>query len=189
MTKEGKTVTIASLTVVFFAVYQFLLSGTLVFPFPLNEFIFLIVVLSFVPLHFKTHPSTVILTVIVGVLNMLHAQFFHEMILGWKDMQTLSESVVTDFLKVAYYIGLIAWMIFTTQENKSLKIKIGVVLPIFILLFGVINDSLIIEFSSLTFLFIYSLTQVKHSKIHFLWILLFILEFTKVWSLGSFVIK
>lgn len=193
MTKEGKTVTIACLTVIFFAVYQYLISGTLVFPFPLNEFIFLIVALSFIPLHFKTSPYTVILTVLVGVLNVLHAQFFHEMILGWKDMQTLSESAVIDFLKVVYYIGLITWMIFTTQENKSLKIKIGVVVPIIILMLGAVhettNGSLLLEFSSLGILFIYSLTQIKRSKMHYLWILLFILEFTKVWSLDSFAIN
>ncbi len=189
MTKEGKTVNIASLTILFFAIYQFIISGSLIFPFPLNEFIFLIVALSFIPIYSKTNPYTVLLTVLLGVLNILHSEFFWSMLLGAKDMQYLSESLWTDFFKLFYYIGLITWMIFTAQENKSIKIKIGVIIPITILIIGAWKGNLLIEFSSIIILFVYSLSQIKTQRLNYLWILLFILELTKVWSLGSFGVK
>ena len=80
-------------------------------------------------------------------------------------------------------------MIFTAQENKSIKIKIGVIIPITILIIGALKGNLLIEFSSIIILFVYSLSQIKTQRLNYLWILLFILELTKVWSLGSFGVK
>ena len=41
-----------------------------------------------------------ILTIILGVLNVLHTEFFWSMLLGAKEMQSFSESAYTDFFKL-----------------------------------------------------------------------------------------
>lgn len=185
MTREGKTVTIAGLTVFMFALTGVFEHKVVIFPFPLNEIIFLIVAIFFSTLHFKIQPYTSILVIVVGLLNIFSSEFYWQLFLGPEDMVKLSQGITTDLFKISYHLGLIAWMILTAIKNKSIPIRLLALLPITLLTIGVIYNQPLIKYSSIIPPFIYSIFQVKHSPILYLWILLFILESTKVWSLAS----
>ena len=192
MTQEGKTVTLASTTVFMYGLVSYLQFNQVIFPFPLNEIIFLIASVLFARIHFKNSPKTISLIIGLGLLNVLSYEFYWNIFLSNDNMLSFSKSSATDIFKLFYYIGLIAWIIGTFNEIEINFRKYFSLLPITLLLTGSIFSeeltpfySQIIILLSISFVFIFVFSKLKQFPIHYLWILLFILELTKVWSLAS----
>ena len=192
MTQEGKTVTLASTTVFMYGLVSYLQFNQVIFPFPLNEIIFLIASVLFARIHFKNSPKTISLIIALGLLNVLSYEFYWNIFLSNDNMLSFSKSSATDIFKLFYYIGLIAWIIGTFNEIEINFRKYFSLLPITLLLTGSIFSeeltpfySQIIILLSISFVFIFVFSKLKQFPIHYLWILLFILELTKVWSLAS----
>ena len=192
MTQEGKTVTLASTTVFMYGLVSYLQFNQVIFPFPLNEIIFLIASVLFARIHFKNSPKTISLIIGLGLLNVLSYEFYWNIFLSNDNMLSFSKSSATDIFKLFYYIGLIAWIISTFNEIEINFRKYFSLLPITLLLTGSIFSeeltpfySQIIILLSISFVFIFVFSKLKQFPIHYLWILLFILELTKVWSLAS----
>lgn len=192
MTQEGKTVTLASTTVFMYGLVSYLQFNQVIFPFPLNEIIFLIASVLFARIHFKNSPKTISLIIALGLLNVLSYEFYWNIFLSNDNMLSFSKSSATDIFKLFYYIGLIAWIISTFNEIEINFRKYFSLLPITLLLTGSIFSeeltpfySQIIILLSISFVFIFVFSKLKQFPIHYLWILLFILELTKVWSLAS----
>ena len=192
MTQEGKTVTLASTTVFMYGLVSYLQFNQVIFPFPLNEIIFLIASVLFARIHFKNSPKTISLIIAIGLLNVLSCEFYWNIFLSNDNMLSFSKSSATDIFKLFYYIGLIAWIIGTFNEIEINFRKYFSLLPITLLLTGsIFSEELtpfytqIIILLSISFVFIFVFSKLKQFPIHYLWILLFILELTKVWSLAS----
>jgi membrane-associated HD superfamily phosphohydrolase len=185
MTLEGKALTIASLTVFMYGLTSFFQYNEVIFPFPLNEIIFLITSIYFTKLHYQYYPKMMILIISTSLINVLSCEFYWNIFLSPDKMLQFSKSSITDFLKIAYLIGLIAWIISTFIEFEIKLKKYLSLIPITFCLIGGIFDLPLITFASITFLFFFSLTKIKQHPLLYLWILLFILEGTKVWSLAS----
>jgi hypothetical protein len=192
MTQEGKTVTLASTTVFMYGLVSYLQFNQVIFPFPLNEIIFLITSVLFARIHFKNSPKTISLIIALGLLNVLSYEFYWNIFLSNDNMLSFSKSSATDIFKLFYYIGLIAWIISTFNEIEINFRKYFSLLPITLLLTGSIFSkeltpfySQIIIFLSTIFVFVFVFSKLKQFPIHYLWMLLFILELTKVWSLAS----
>ena len=192
MTQEGKTVTLASTTVFMYGLVSYLQFNQVIFPFPLNEIIFLIASVLFARIHFKNSPKTISLIIALGLLNVLSYEFYWNIFLSNDNMLSFSKISATDIFKLFYYIGLIAWIIGTFNEIEINFRKYFSLLPITLLLTGSIFSeeltpfySQIIILLSISFVFIFVFSKLKQFPIHYLWILLFILELTKVWSLAS----
>ena len=192
MTQEGKTVTLASTTVFMYGLVSYLQFNQVIFPFPLNEIIFLIASVLFARIHFKNSPKTISLIIALGLLNVLSYEFYWNIFLSNDNMLSFSKSSATDIFKLFYYIGLIAWIISTFNEIEINFRKYFSLLPITLLLTGSIFSeeftpfySQIIILLSISFVFIFVFSKLKQFPIQYLWILLFILELTKVWSLAS----
>ena len=192
MTQEGKTVTLASTTVFMYGLVSYLQFNQVIFPFPLNEIIFLIASVLFARIHFKNSPKTISLIITLGLLNVLSYEFYWNIFLSNDNMLSFSKSSATDIFKLFYYIGLIAWIISTFNEIEINFRKYFSLLPITLLLTGSIFSeeltpfySQIIILLSISFVFVFVFSKLKQFPIHYLWILLFILELTKVWSLAS----
>jgi hypothetical protein len=107
-------------------------------------------------------------------------------------MLSLSQSSITDYFKVGYYIGIIAWIITTFNQVEVNFKKYLSLLPITLVLAGsILNEQLTIFYSQLILFLSYGsvvillFPKIKHFPLLYLWVLLFILEFTKVWSLAS----
>ena len=192
MTQEGKTVTLASTTVFMYGLVSYLQFNQVIFPFPLNEIIFLIASVLFARIHFKNSPKKISLIIALGLLNVLSYEFYWNIFLSNDNMLSFSKSCATDIFKLFYYIGLIAWIISTFNEIEINYRKYFSLLPITLLLTGSIFSEELTPFYSqavillsLSFVFIFVFSKLKQYPIHYLWVLLFILELTKVWSLAS----
>lgn len=185
MTKEGKAVSKAVLTVSIYALTSYFSLGKSIFPFPLNELIFFVVTIYFARLHFKGKPLQVSITLLVGLLGMLSSEFYWEIIFDSEKMTYISENAIPVKFELAYYLALIAWMVFTFAENQSEKIQFLSLLPIAILVTGVYYGIPLSEVAALLILCVYSIFTVKQNPLLNLWILLFILECTKLWHLAS----
>lgn len=192
MTREGKTVTLASLTVLLYGLSSFIQLKQVIFPFPLNEIIFLIVSVIFVKYHFNTYPKTVLLILGVGLMNVLSYEFYWNIFLSNEQMLKFSKSSASDVFKLVYYIGLIAWInVSFVLFEENLK-KYFALIPITLLLVGtILSDQLsnfyshFIIFLSIASVFALLFSKIKQYPLLYLWVLLFVLEATKVWSLAS----
>ena len=192
MTKEGKTVTLAALTVFMYGLTSFLQFKQVIFPFPLNELIFFIATIVFAKDHLKNNPKTMSLILVLGLFHILSLEFYWNIFLSNERMLRLSQSSITDYFKVGYYIGIIAWIITTFNQVEVNFKKYLALLPItFVLAGSILNEQLTIFYSQLVLFLSYGsvvillFPKIKHFPLLYLWVLLFILELTKVWSLGS----
>ncbi len=192
MTKEGKTVTLAALTVFMYGLTSFLQFKQVIFPFPLNELIFFIATIVFAKDHLKNNPKTMSLILVLGLFHILSLEFYWNIFLSNERMLRLSQSSITDYFKVGYYIGIIAWIITTFNQVEVNFKKYLSLLPITLVLAGsILNEQLTIFYSQLLLFLSYGsvvillFPKIKHFPLLYLWVLLFILELTKVWSLGS----
>jgi len=192
MTKEGKTVTLAALTVFMFGLTSFLQFKQVIFPFPLNELIFFIATIVFAKDHLKNNPKTMSLILVLGLFHILSLEFYWNIFFSNERMLQISQSSITDYFKVGYYIGIIAWIITTFNQVEVNFKKYLSLLPITLVLAGsILNEQLTIFYSQLILFLSYGsvvillFTKIKQFPLLYLWVLLFILEFTKVWSLAS----
>lgn len=185
MTKEGKTITQAILTVFIYGLGSFLNLGQSIFPFPLNQIIFLIVAIYFATIHFKNSPYTVSLILFTSSLSLLSSEFYWEIALNSQQMTYISENEIPLKFGFFYQLFLSFWMIITFFQNESKKIKILGIIPLVFQFISIYFELPIYGIAALLTLFIYSILQVKHNPLLYLWILLFILECTKLWHLMS----
>ena len=192
MTKEGKTVTLTALTVFMFGLTSFLQFKQVIFPFPLNELIFFIATIVFAKDHLKNNPKTISLILVLGLFHILSLEFYWNIFFSNERMLQISQSSITDYFKICYYIGIIAWIITTFNHVEVNFKKYLSLLPITLVLAGsILNEQLTIFYSQLILFLSYGsvvillFTKIKQFPLLYLWVLLFILEFTKVWSLAS----
>ena len=192
MTKEGKTVTLAALTVFMFGLTSFLQFKQVIFPFPLNELIFFIATIVFAKDHLKNNPKTISLILVLGLFHILSLEFYWNIFFSNERMLQISQSSITDYFKIGYYTGIIAWIITTFNHVEVNFKKYLSLLPITLVLAGsILNEQLTIFYSQLILFLGYGsvvillFTKIKQFPLLYLWVLLFILEFTKVWSLAS----
>jgi hypothetical protein len=192
MTKEGKTVTLAALTVFMFGLTSFLQFKQVIFPFPLNELIFFIATIVFAKDHLKNNPKTMSLILVLGLFHILSLEFYWNIFFSNERMLQISQSSITDYFKIGYYIGIITWIITTFNQVEVNFKKYLSLLPITLVLAGsILNEQLTIFYSQLILFLGYGsvvillFTKIKQFPLLYLWVLLFILEFTKVWSLAS----
>ena len=192
MTKEGKTVTLTALTVFMFGLTSFLQFKQVIFPFPLNELIFFIATIVFAKDHLKNNPKTISLILVLGLFHILSLEFYWNIFFSNERMLQISQSSITDYFKIGYYIGIIAWITTTFNHVKVNFKKYLSLLPITLVLAGsILNEQLTIFYSQLILFLGYGsvvillFTKIKQFPLLYLWVLLFILEFTKVWSLAS----
>ena len=192
MTKEGKTVTLAALTVFMYGLTSFLQFKQVIFPFPLNELIFFIATIVFAKDHLKNNPKTMSLLLVLGLFHILSLEFYWNIFFSNERMLQISQSSITDYFKIGYYIGIITWIITTFNQVEVNFKKYLSLLPITLVLAGsILNEQLTIFYSQLILFLGYGsvvillFTKIKQFPLLYLWVLLFILEFTKVWSLAS----
>lgn len=192
MTKEGKTVTLAALTVIMFGLTSFLQFRQVIFPFPLNELIFFVATIVFAKDHLKNNPKTMSLILVLGLFHILSLEFYWNIFFSNERMLQISQSSITDYFKVGYYICIITWIITTFNHVEVNFKKYLSLLPITLVLAGsILNEQLTIFYSQLILFLGYGsvvillFTKIKQFPLLYLWVLIFILEFTKVWSLAS----
>lgn len=179
MTREVRTLFLGILTLVVYAASIFISQGSFIFPFPLNEFIFLAVSIQFLFLNWKKNRGPGLLAISAGICGVLSTQFFWTFILSQERMIEFMKGLTTDYFLLAFYA-----LIVVAGVGTMLKQKKGIPLilsAMFLLAFvaGVLlNHSLLLL---IAYACMIASTQVKKVYVpyHLLWVLLFVLELTK----------
>ncbi len=179
MTREVRALFLAILTLVVYAVSIFISSGALIFPFPLNEFIFLALSLQFLWWNRTEGKWIGMYASMTGICAVMSTQFFWSFIYGHGTLEFLMESPVTDFFLLGCYVLLLVGGMFTIfKQSTTLATLLGIC---FVLLFSigvVINSAPLLLIAYATMTVSTQITKV-YAPFHLLWILLFILKATE----------
>ena len=187
MTKEIRLLFITSLTLFVYALSIFFDEGALLFPFPLNQLIVLIVATQFTLWNFKTHKTASIAMLLIGLFSALGNEFYWAVILNNEKMTLFSRTIATDIFQLLSGTATIALGIyFGKKQNRGLTyIFLGVFCFTFsagLVTFTPLLSSLFLSFSYLTMAISVRITPV-FKPIQIFWILLFVLEFSKLLSI------
>lgn len=183
MTRETRTIFVSVLTLILFAVSIFISQGSLIFPFPLNEFVFLAVAVQFFFWNSKTHSVAGITAVIGGIFAVLSTQFFWTFFFSPEEMLEFMAGLTTDYLQVGFYLIVLFAIVATLLRQKNtLAILLSTLSLIPFVLAAWSNNSL---FFLLAYGLMVASTQVKtvYAPYHLLWVLLLALETTECLTL------
>jgi hypothetical protein len=156
MIREERTSFLAGLTLVIYAIIQWIEKGSFLFPFPLNELVVFFVFTYFLFLNkWKVFRVNFFLGSAV-VFKMLSQQLFWSFFLSNEFLEVLYAGILTD---VFYLMYAISWILFTIFYLRNHVTKIPNSSLFFLLIpfvFGVILNNPIFEI--LSFLILYYLS-------------------------------
>ena len=185
MSKEGRIIALAILTIFIYAFIILLQKGAFIFPFPLNEIIFFISALAISFHQFKNEKFLSILFPIVGFVFVLSSEFYWAIFFNTQQMEALSNSFFTDLFKIIFFLGVISLIYLSFKEFKSKLVSIGLLFSILGIVVSLILGYQFIEIASLLIVSVISIKRLEEKPILNIWILLFVLEITKLWSLAG----
>jgi hypothetical protein len=184
MTKEGKTIVLALLTVFVFALMTFIDHEQVIFPFPLNEVIFLIVLVYFIKLHSGSHKLYLSLVGITGFFQLLSSEFYWSIFLTSEQMLVFSESIATDVFQLVALVGMLSWILLSFMQFDKWFYRLIALLPVSLVLVGALFGNPMISFMGYIVVLVLAIKQLRHFSLAYLWILWIVLEGTKLWSLA-----
>lgn len=179
MTREERSVSLAILTLIVYSVFMYLEKGALLFPYPLNEAIFLIISVQFFWWTGEKTNYLYVLPAIGALINLLSTQFFWSMFLDSVQMEKLTEGPVLDILKLLYFLILGVWGLFTVKQIPGSTILHGT-LTVMLFLLPVVFPNPLIELIPLSIIAFISVRFKDQNTNHLLWILLCTLQIMKV---------
>lgn len=109
MTRDEKTVLLAAIIPIIYAVIMFLEKGMFIFPFPLNEVIFAAVSIIFAIRLRNYYMLQVSFSVAYALFNLLSVEFVWTLFLDGEQMHNLIESGSLDLIKLISVILLVIW--------------------------------------------------------------------------------
>lgn len=180
MIKEERAVLLAILTLVIYSGIMLFEKGVFIFPFPLNEFVILIVSAQFTIWNWKKYPRLVSLIFITAVLNLISTQFFWTFLLNDQKMEQLTESLLLDFLKIGFYICLIIWAIISILKTPiNQKYILAILIALGFMVSAALSDP-IYEVISLIGMLLISILHKAYAPTHLIWILFVLLHIMKM---------
>lgn len=184
MIREERSVSLAVLTLLVYGGMIFLEKGAFILPFPLNEFIFLIVALQFFVWNRATHLTLVLPALVAGIFNVLSTELFWSFFLNYDQLQEFSNSPWGDMLKIGFYLTTGIWL-WTYLNKADFKFKLILIILLLSLLITATFFSIMwLELLVYVLVVFFGLFFNIPGPVHLLWILLAILEFIKVLSLS-----
>jgi len=180
MTREERTVFLAVLVPIVFGGIILFEKGAFILPFPLNEFIFLIVTILFsvrVGKHFR---MLSIFSTAFAVFNLLSTEFFWSFFLTEVNLYELIEGGTLDLIKLLSAVLLTIWAGITLIKAKDHFSS-----ALFVLFFVMYSSAMIFQLPPLEVLatlipFATYLKYKDHFPYHLLWLLLSILTMMKL---------
>jgi len=178
MTREERSVSLAILTLIVYSVFMYLEKGSILFPYPLNEVIFLIISTQF--FWWNRHiPGKIFLYPAVSALvNLLSTQFFWSLWLDGIQMELLTTGPLLDILKLIYFVLLGIWAINTVRMFPNSTMLHGI-LAALLFLIPTIFPIPWVELVPLSAIVLYTTRYKSQNSNHLLWILLCTLQIMK----------
>lgn len=175
MNKEAKAVALAGLTLLIYALTGLLRDGALIFPFPLNEFVYLVVAFRFLFWHHKKG-ALPWLFAISSLAAVFGTVFLWEILLSTEQLQYFFGYTVVDWARLTSEVFLIAAGFYFVGAYKKWYFKALFVLGLATYSYGFIVNDLDFRCLGLIALLISVIIKPVRQPFHLLWILLFLLE-------------
>jgi len=184
MSKESRLVFLAGLTLCLYAGINFMSNGGIVFPFPLNSFIFLIVTAQFTFWHHKKgFPIYVfLLTAMFGVLA---NPVLWEIVFSLESLKDFARYPWLHWFYFLNALGLIISAVYLINKQKRHFTSLLTAAGIILFGYGVYSrgefhvDIGHFDFAGLALIAVSVLIRPTYKPLHFLWILLFVLQLTE----------
>ena len=183
MNREERSVALAILTLVVYASFLFYDTGAILFPFPLNELIVLIISIQFLIWNWHAKKSLLAILVTASIFNLISTQFFWSFFMTNEQMEVFVSGITLDILKIFFYIFISIGLGFYFLTSSS-KYK----LPFFGFTLSPILLTMLTSFSifeTISYILI-ALLGYKHKinyPIHLLWFLIGTLQLMKFCTL------
>ena len=184
MKREERAVFLVLLTLISYAAIMYFDKGAFIFPFPLNEVIFLIIALQFSVWQWNNHRIQLIIILVAALFGLISTQFFWSFLLDAKSMEEIVNSVTLDILKISYYffIGLWAFYYIVGSAIKSrYYFAFGFIAAECLL---ISSPSLLFEMLIFTSLASFGWKYKIYTPIHLLWVLLAVLQLLKFMTIS-----
>lgn len=178
MNREARTIAIAGLTLFLFALMGYLKDGAIIFPFPLNEFIFCIVAIGFTFWHYKKGalPYLFLGSAITAVLGTV---FFWELVLSAWELENFLGYTVVDWSRLASKVFLVAAAFYFIGSFRHWYTKTIFAFGLGIYLWGFVFPDLKYMFTGLLIMVITTSIKPVRQPFHLFWVLLLLLEGSK----------
>lgn len=173
MIREERAVLLGILTLIGFAFLVYLEFGSFIYPFPLNEVVFLIVSSQFMWWHFRSHPLLILTVLLMAILGLLASTFFWSLFVDHDAWELLYHGIWLDVFKLGNLICTLIWMSISlrTLIKEDVKRSWTILFPC-LLIFASIPYDPIIETIALSGMAIVSIIWKPQAPLHLLWILL-----------------
>ena len=181
MIREERSVLLSILTLIGFSFLIYLEFGTFIYPFPLNEVVFLIVSLQFMWWHFRDHGLHLITVVLTAIFGLLASSFFWSIFMDHDSWELLYHGIWLDVFKLGNLIGMLIWMSMSLRLliKNNVKRSWTILFPC-LLIFGSLPYDPVIETIALSGMAIVSIIWKPQSPLHLLWALLAGLQLLKM---------
>lgn len=187
MTREARLVFITTLTLLIYALSIFFDKGALLFPFPLNQAIILIVAGQISYWNFKLHKLASILMLAIGLFGILGNEFYWGTFLNYESMAWISEGIFTDIFQLSSGITTLVLAIYFGSRQKTVLNYLFTSLFCFAFISGLFVSSPLLSSALLfsSYLIIAISVSIKRVfvPIHVFWVLLLVLEASKLISI------
>lgn len=174
MTREGRAITLAGLTFFMFALSILLTNGGFVFPYPLNEFVLLIVSSLFLLWHPRKGalPYLFFFSALAGVMA---SKFLWEIVFSLEQLEEFYSYTVVDWALLTSGVFLLAAMLvfLTSYREWYLKALVALCTGVYVWAF-ITNELKLYCLAFLGFVIVGTLKPVR-KPFHLIWILYFVL--------------
>lgn len=178
MTRESRTIALACLTLIVFATVSFLKDGSIIFPFPINVFIYFAVSVQFLIWHYKRGWLPV-LFVISSLFGFLGTMFFWEIVLSHEQLEIFYGYTFVDWsLILSQLFLIIAGIIFIRKHTKNFY-RVIFAIGLIIQTYGIVTDDIRLQVVGLGVLLLLNSLKPVQQPFQWIWTLLFVLDFSE----------
>ncbi len=178
MNREVRVIFLALLTLSVYAVTMLIDKETLIFPFPLNQFLFLAVCLQFAYWNRK-QAGIAIGTVLTALFWTASSQVTWTLVLPLDKVAELVQSDILEWFLLGFYIMLATGLIIWTFRSQNVLFGALFALAFVSLTIGAITPYALFIPLALSFATVAALSKPVYRPYHLLWMFLLILETTE----------
>lgn len=184
MIREVRIVTLAILVLLAYSTFIFIDQGSFIFPFPLNEIVFLIVSFQFFLWNRKKSPVLSWMFLLSSFIGMLTSQFFWTMVYDAAHLENFYESIVPDLILLTFYLSLLVTVCYYFVSSKLRQKAVLLILCLIPIVLCIVTGNRHYELLFTIFAALLSTVFKVHQPLNYLWILLAFLNLTKVLMLA-----
>ena len=179
MTKESRLLLLSVLTLIIYAVIGLIQHGSVVFPFPINDFLFFIVVTQFTVWHYNKGTLTFTMF-LAGLFGLLSNKTFWEIYMSIERLQDFLNYPWVLWFGLFNTICIIIGTVYLIRGQKSHYTSIITTTGIILFGAGFHTQIQLLSLLGFSLIGLALLLRPVYKPLHLLWFLLLILELSEL---------